>query len=414
MKHSLYLTAALLSSPLLADDTPTTPEAVTDAYASQVQDDKTYTYVRCWYRPSQNHDDPSTTWEWAENSDGSYFTIDGYWWSSVSFKNMFFTSTPQQEIKQRCEDTLGVTHSTADILYNAADNRFSYNHSIWTNDKLDGKTSINRVVAFGDSLSDTGNLYNGSQWVFPNRNSWFLGHFSNGFVWTEYLANDKNLPLYNWAVGGAAGTNQYVALTGIYDQVTSYLTYMKIAQNYDPAQTLFTLEFGLNDFMNYNREVSDVKADLSSALIRLKDAGAKHLIMLTLPDATKAPQFKYSTEEEINLVRAKIFEFNQFIVEQAELYQQQGMNIALYDAHKLFESMTSNPKQHGFENASDACLNINRSSAADYLYSHSFTNDCAYHGSDKYVFWGVTHPTTAAHKYIADNIIAQQFHQFPF
>lgn len=413
MKQSLYL-AAVLSAPLMASEIPLTPEAVTETYASQVQSDNTYTYVRCWYRPSQSHDDPSTTWEWAENPDGSYFTIDGYWWSSVSFKNMFFTNTPQEKIKQRCVETLEVAHSTADILYNAADNRFSYNHSVWTNDTLDGKSNINRVVAFGDSLSDTGNLYNGSQWVFPNRDSWFLGHFSNGFVWTEYLANEKNLPLYNWAVGGAAGTNQYVALTGIYDQVTSYLTYMKIAKNYDPAQTLFTLEFGLNDFMNYNREVSDVKADLSSALIRLTDAGAQHLIMLTLPDATKAPQFKYSTQDEIEKVRAKIREFNQFIVEQAELYKQQGINVALYDAHALFESMTSNPQQHGFENASDACLNINRSSAADYLYSHSFTNECAYHGSDKYVFWGVTHPTTAAHKYIADNIIAQQFSQFPF
>ncbi|MEF1174055.1 thermolabile hemolysin, partial [Vibrio sinaloensis] len=42
------------------------------------------------------------------------------------------------------------------------------------------------------------------------------------------------------------------------------------------------------------------------------------------------------------------------------------------------------------------------------------TNECALYGSDKYVFWGVTHPTTAAHKYIADNIIAEQFSQFPF
>ncbi|WP_159736917.1 SGNH/GDSL hydrolase family protein [Vibrio atypicus] len=417
MKSSLLLSAILFSTPTLsfANEVPTTPEAVTSSFSKSVQARETYTYVRCWYRPDHTHDDPATTWEWAENSDGSYFTIDGYWWSSVSFKNMFYTSTPQAEIESRCKETLDLSHDTADMLYFAADNRLSYNHSIWTNDTsnpIDSK--INRVVAFGDSLSDTGNLYNGSQWVFPNRNSWFLGHFSNGFVWTEYLAKEKNLPLYNWAVGGAAGTNQYIAITGIYDQLTSYLTYMKMAKNYNPAQTLFTLEFGLNDFMNYDREVADVKADLSSALIRLTEAGAEHLIMLTLPDATKAPQFKYSTQEEIVKVRAKIVEFNQFIREQAKLYEEKGVNIALYDAYSLFQSMTSNPQQHGFENASDACLNINRSSSADYLKSHSFTNDCAYYGSDKYVFWGVTHPTTAAHKYIADNIIAEEFQKFPF
>ncbi|WCP68768.1 SGNH/GDSL hydrolase family protein [Vibrio tubiashii] len=413
MKNALLLASSLLAVPAFSAEQPTTPEAVTAAYAASVQSNQTYTYVRCWYRPAQTHDDPATTWEWALNENGDYLKVHGYWWSSVSFKNMFYTNTPQSEIKQRCQETLNVNHDTADMLYYASDNRFSYNHSIWTNDTT-SNSKINRLVAFGDSLSDTGNLFNGSQWVFPNANSWYLGHFSNGFVWTEYLAEAKDVPLYNWAVGGAAGTNQYVALTGIYDQVTSYLTYMKMAKNYDPKNTLFTLEFGLNDFMNYDREVSDVKADLSSALIRLRDAGAQHLILLTLPDATKAPQFKYSTQQEIDKVRAKIVAFNAFIKEQADLYKNKGMNVVLYDANTLFNAMTNKPEEHGFANAKDACLNINRSSALDYLYSHSFTNDCAYHGSDKYVFWGVTHPTTAAHKYIADNIITQELNKFPF
>ena len=69
---------------------------------------------------------------------------------------------------------------------------------------------------------------------------------------------------------------------------------------------------------------------------------------------------------------------------------------------------------YGFENANDACLNISRSSAKDYLYRHNLTNDCAYHGSDKYVFWGVTHPTTAIHKYIANQILETKLESFNF
>lgn len=413
MKKTLILAGSLLAAPAFADDLPMAPEAVSASYAAEVQANQTYTYVRCWYRPTQNHDDPSTDWEWARDDNGDYYTIDGYWWSSVSFKNMFYTNATQTDIENRCKETLGVNHDSADLLYYASDNRFSYNHSIWTNDNA-VNNKINRIVAFGDSLSDTGNLYNGSQWVFPNRNSWFLGHFSNGLVWTEYLAQDKGVPLYNWAVGGAAGTNQYVALTGIYDQVTSYLTYMKMAKNYNPQNSLITLEFGLNDFMNYDREVADVKADLSSAMIRLTESGANNILLFTLPDATKAPQFKYSTQNEIDTVRAKIVEFNEFIKEQATLYQTKGLNVVLYDAYDIFDQITSNPKQHGFENSTDACLNINRSSSVDYLYSHELTNDCAYHSSDKYVFWGVTHPTTATHKYIADEIIQTKLNQFNF
>ncbi|WP_275665471.1 SGNH/GDSL hydrolase family protein [Vibrio sp. Isolate33] len=397
-----------------AEDLIPTPESITSAQVLSTQGSETYSYVRCWYRTDASHDSAATDWKWAKKEDGDYYTINGYWWSSVSFKNMFYSDAPQSEIKQRCEETLDIQHDAADITYFAANNRFSYNHSIWTNDNAVQSNTINRIVTFGDSLSDTGNLFNGSQWVFPNANSWFLGHFSNGLVWTEYLAKAKDVPLYNWAVGGAAGTNQYVALTGVYDQVTSYLTYMKVAKNYRPENTLFTLEFGLNDFMNYDREVADVKADFSSALIRLTESGASNILLFTLPDATKAPQFKYSTEQEIIKVRGKILEFNQFIKAQAEYYQSMGKNMVLFDASALFASITDNPELHGFRNASDACLDLNRSSAADYLRSHSLTNDCATYGSDSYVFWGVTHPTTATHKYIADHILAYSFSTFDF
>lgn len=223
------------------------------------------------------------------------------------------------------------------------------------------------------------------------------------------LHNINILPLYNWAVGGAAGVNQYGVLTGVYKQVTSYLKYANKAEN-----SLVTMEFGLNDLMNYGRSVADVKADLSSALIRLTESGITNILLFTLPDATKAPQFKYSTVEEINTVRDNIIEFNAFIKEQAKLYKDKGLTIVLYDAHERFNQITSDPRAFGFENATDSCLNINRNSASDYLKNHSLTNDCAYHGADKYVFWGVTHPTTATHKFIADDIIQTKLDQFNF
>ncbi|TXY07865.1 SGNH/GDSL hydrolase family protein [Vibrio mimicus] len=415
MKTRLSLLMAGLASLSATAATEPWAEAqpVTRAQVEQAQGKQTYTYVRCWYRPAATHDDPYTTWEWAKNADGSDYTINGYWWSSISHKNMFYTDAKPDAIKERCNETLGVTHETADVTYFAADTRASYNHTIWNNDSAAQPNKINKVIVFGDSLSDTGNIFNASQWRFPNPNSWFLGHFSNGFVWTEYLAQGLNVPIYNWAVGGAAGRNQYVALTGVYEQVSSYLTYMQLAKNYQPENSLFTLEFGLNDFMNYNRSLAEVKADYSSALIRLVDAGAKNIVLLTLPDATRAPQFQYSTQEQIETVRSKIIGMNAFIREQARYYQMQGIRIALFDAHALFDSMTANPEQHGFANASSPCLDIRRSSAADYLYTHSLSAECAAQGSDRFVFWEVTHPTTATHRYIAQHILATEMGQFP-
>lgn len=365
----------------------------------------TYTYVKCWYRTSVSHDEPATDWVWAKNEDNSYYKLPGYWWSPISLKNMFYTDVTNKSIQQRCEQSIDTNNKNADITFYASDIKSSYSHTIWSNDKTNQAEAINKIVAFGDSLSDTGNTFNGSQWLFPNRNSWFLGHFSNGLVWTEYLAKAEKLPLYNWSVGGAAGVNEYHMLTGIYDQISSFFTYMKSAHNYHIENTLFTLEFGLNDFMNYGRNVTDVKSDFSTALIRLTDAGAKNILLMTLPDASKAPQFKYTTPEKVASVSKQIKQFNAFIQEQAQYYKAKGINIIFVDAYQMFEDVTSNPQKYGFINATDSCMDINRSSSKDYLISHSLTNDCAKYGSDKYIFWGVTHPTTAMHKYIAKQII---------
>jgi len=411
MKIKLLLLLSLFSLAVqAADEIPMNADAISAAQVASVQGSETYTYVRCWYRPDTTHDDSATTWEWALDKNDNYFKVPGYWWSSVSYKNMFFTGTPQTEIMARCKDTLDVSHATADITYFAADNRFSYNHTIWTNDSVSQSKKINKMVVFGDSLSDTGNMFNGSQWLFPNRNSWFLGHFSNGFVWTEYLANEKNIPVYNWAVGGAAGSNKYVALTGVKDQVESYLTYRKMAKNYKPENTLYAMEFGLNDFMNYDRTVSEVKNDFSLALTRLVDSGAKNILLLTLPDATKAPQFKYSTQAEVLKVRNKINEFNEFVRIQAKRYP--NIKVEIFDANVLFGQITDNPEKFGFVSASEPCLDINRSSARDYLMSHSLSDACASSGSDKFVFWGVTHPTTAMHKLMAERILETSLKAF--
>lgn len=85
-----------------------------------------------------------------------------------STKNMFYTTVQPETLLERCEETLGVNHEFADITYFAADHRFSYNHTIWSNDPQVHSNRISKVIAFGDSLSDTGNIFNASQWRFPN------------------------------------------------------------------------------------------------------------------------------------------------------------------------------------------------------------------------------------------------------
>ncbi len=48
---------------------------------------------------------------------------------------------------------------------------------------------INALIVFGDSLSDSGNLYTYTGTAFPPSPPYDPGHFSNGRVWAEVLAD---------------------------------------------------------------------------------------------------------------------------------------------------------------------------------------------------------------------------------
>lgn len=61
---------------------------------------------------------------------------------------------------------------------------------------------VSRMVVFGDSLSDSGNLKQ-RLLVFPSSPYW-LGRFANGPNWTDYLAEQTGIAVQNHAVGGAA------------------------------------------------------------------------------------------------------------------------------------------------------------------------------------------------------------------
>lgn len=375
--------------------------AETETIVNETEHLQTITNVRCWYRTDYSRDSAATDYEWARIPDGRYFTIEGYWWG-----NMFYTDTTQQEIRDQCSTTLGIANSNADVTYFAASFPWSLNNTIWSNDSAVESEKINKIVSFGDSLSDTGNVFGASQFRFPDRSSWFLGHFSNGFVWTEYLAKAKNLPVYNWAVGGSGGQSQFFLLSGINDQIKSYLQYMDETENYNPSNTLFTLEFGLNDFMQFGRSAADVKDDFAEALVSLINSGAKNFLLITLPDVTNAPKFQYSSHAEVEFIRSKILDMNTFIQEQVNYYTGLGYNMTLFDTYELFERVISNPTPYGFDNATESCLSLSSFSLSEYFYWHSLREECIRIGSDKFVFWDSLHPTTAVHQYVAEEILA--------
>lgn len=364
----------------------------------------TYTYLRCFYHTSSSSLHPTTSYVWGiDPSSGDYYRINGNWYAGglLNWENMFYSDVSQATLQSVCQSTLsnkGIQGAQA--LVAAADNSWSFNYTVWTNDNAAQGTSINKIIAFGDSLSDNQNVYNASDWTLPNSNTWFLGRFSNGQNWVEYLSNNLNLPLYDWAVGGAGVTTQDLVIPGVVEQVQSWTQYMQKAPNYQPQNTLFTMLIGGNDLVNYNSTVAQVMSGETQAVQALINAGARNILILTLPDVSKAPVFTIKTNGAA--VAAEVIDLNNQLAAMVNNLQSQygsNLNIQLFDTYSLFNDVLNNPANYNVTNTDTSCLNINTDSTLNYMETQSPRAACT--NPDTFVFWDTLHPTTHTHKVLA-------------
>jgi phospholipase/lecithinase/hemolysin len=116
--------------------------------------------------------------------------------------------------------------------------------------------AYSQIVAFGDSLSDNGNMFaltEGTVYETPSP-PYYEGRFSNGPVWVDYLAQDLGIDLVNMAYGGARTDGHpltaYPPETTGYDlgftwQIDQYLTLTMIlpirmpSTRYGSAATIY-------------------------------------------------------------------------------------------------------------------------------------------------------------------------------
>lgn len=375
----------------------------------------TTTQLRCFYKTNNSSTDASSNYVWAispTSTLGLPYKISGNWWKDgiTSIQNMYFTATSQATLKSVCASTFtkkGITQPL--MMMAAADTPLSLNYTIWTNDPATQPAKISKVIVFGDSVSDTQNLYNATQWQVPNKNSWFLGHFTNGKVWNEYVTDALNLPNYNWAVAGAAADDYYV-IPGVVSQVDSYLSYMQSAPNYKPANSLIAMLIGGNDLANYNRTVASILANEQQALENLIASGARNILLLNVPDLSRAPKYSAAmglhTDQERLDLQAHVNELNQGLVTMRNALQAKygsALNIKIFDTKAKVDDMINNKAAYGITNIDQSCLDLADSNSSNYLQSHAMRAGCT--NADAYVFWDLLHPTTHSHKVIADAVV---------
>src|SRR5262245_38599582 len=133
---------------------------------------------------------------------------------------------------------------------------------------------ISRMVVFGDSLSDTGNLKR-RLLIFPNSPYWF-GRFANGPNWTEFLAERTGLAVQNQAYGGAVAVKhddvpsenivatiqqgaQFFLTGSVTNQVKDHLERdLRGGGVQQPGEVVYVLWGGANDYISKEPFTGDI------------------------------------------------------------------------------------------------------------------------------------------------------------
>ena len=189
-------------------------------------------------------------------------------------------------------------------------------------------TSLNRLIIFGDSLSDNGNTYALTRDlhesideipIVPDPDYYWYGRFSDGPVWNEFLAGLLGLisperqtelrksPNYlNYAYGGAWAESYqpdedawHTLPPSLEGQVDDYLDTAKLNQD-DLSHDLVTIWMGGNDYLNQEltgvpiaRELNISTQSVLNAMLenlnKLYAAGVRHFLLLGLPDLGRVP-----------------------------------------------------------------------------------------------------------------------------
>jgi len=192
-------------------------------------------------------------------------------------------------------------------------------------DEMAHDGSVTRVVIFGDSLTDTGRLKQRLK-IFPAKPYW-IGRFSNGPVWPEYLAMATGLGVQNHSYGGASviehdtlpgsrligrvrEAGQFFVSGSIELQIDDYLDRTLVDGKIErPRSTAYLIWAGANDYISkepvsglittflnspegesgYRRVVESTVSKLLGHVETLYDAGARRFVLLNLPDLGRTP-----------------------------------------------------------------------------------------------------------------------------
>lgn len=267
------------------------------------------------------------------------------------------------------------------------------------------------LVIFGDSLSDNGNnalagLFDPAQTVTGNTyvpsSTYASRTYSNGPVWASFYAASIGVPLLpslgggtDFAFGGATTGTPGSGMGGFpYSLLVQAAQYLGATGNVASPGALYVIAGGGNDARAAFGAIgggADVAATVASTALsfaanvgnivdRLQAAGARNIVVWDAPNLALAPAVAAGGASATGLGTFLAQSMNAALA--ARLASEPG--VATFDIFGLGNAIAANPGAFGFTNVADACGAVAGANCSQYAY------------------WDGIHPTTAAHRVIAE------------
>jgi len=263
--------------------------------------------------------------------------------------------------------------------------------------------SYTQTISFGDSMSDTGNLFNtivayGGRGMpaYPNHG----GRFSDGVVVIEAMSNALNLPLVNYAFAGArSGRDNMIPVYGMQQgmlkQIDDFLDNQPSANTPVDAHALYVLWTGPDDFYAngniFNKlTAAQVANHVNQGMVKLYKRGARHFFVPQMPDLSITPSAHDHNKTLSNyLVNAK--------ARSAELAKLLSSTLVAF-ARQYPSATVRSFDTYAYSQARLAQAAAEGNNVTEPCYAPIFPGVpgpvCA--NPDKYLFWDTNHPTAAA------------------
>lgn len=297
-------------------------------------------------------------------------------------------------------------------------------------------SNFSQFYVFGDSLSDTGNLFNATNLLDPENAippspPYAPGRFSNGDIWVDFVGDkigltpttfippQTNIPTdgVNFAVSGSSsGLNNALVpnpnLPGVLGQVGLFTQSLQANNQQADPNALYTVWGGANDYLfggvtDPNQTVSN----LSDAIEALTQAGAKNIAVFNLTDLGKTPA-AIASNTSAQLTQLTLA--HNALLEQAldGFDGNSNVNIIPVDVNSVFNQLVVNPEEFGFrQNPASSCV---VGVVGEIIDDCQNPQGIAFSESidpNQFIFFDTFHPTSKTHRLVADVTLSAIKHE---